>query len=141
MKYQLNPEAALEHEEQADDYELRAPRLGRRYHAAFKSAALRVCEAPNRCRIVSSSGLRRTSLRGFPFAIYFFEFGGTIQIVAVAHHRKRPGYWLGRLYQAVPGDVPAPLRVAGPRLNRGVVPHMRRFLEPLKGITCTAASL
>ena len=97
MRYQLHPEAALEHEEQAAYYEHRASGLGQRYDEAFKAAALRACEAPNRYRLVSLSGVRRISLRGFPLAVYYFEFGGVIQIVAVAHHRKRPGYWTGRL--------------------------------------------
>jgi toxin ParE1/3/4 len=97
VNFELHSEAALEHEEQAAYYKTRSPTLAQRYNKAFKSAAARACEAPHRHRVVSPEGVRRLSLRGFPFAIYFFEFGGVVQIVAIAHHRKRPGYWLSRL--------------------------------------------
>lgn len=97
MRYEFHPEAALEHEEQVVYYEKRAPNLGARYHSAFRSAALRVCEAPHRYKVVQTPGIRRTSLRGFPFSIIFRESAGVVQILAVAPHRKRPGYWTGRL--------------------------------------------
>jgi L-amino acid N-acyltransferase YncA len=97
VKYALHPEAALEHEEQVAYYEARAAGLGRRYHAAFRSALLRVCEAPHRFRIAQASGIRRVSLRGFPFSVIFREAGGAVQVLAVAPHRKRPGYWTNRI--------------------------------------------
>lgn len=97
MRYELHPEAALEHEEQVAYYEARAAGLGRRYHAAFRSAALRVCEAPHRYKVVRPPDIRRISLSGFPFSIIFRELVGIVQVLAVAHHRKRPRYWTGRL--------------------------------------------
>ena len=48
MKYALHPEAALEHEDQVAYYEARSAGLGRRYHAAFLSTLLRICDAPYR---------------------------------------------------------------------------------------------
>ena len=97
MKYQLHPEAALEHEEQVAYYEERASGLGGRYHAEFKSVVARICETPDHYMIVSPPDTRRSSLKGFPFSIIFRESGGTIQILAVAHHRRRPRYWAARL--------------------------------------------
>lgn len=44
MNYVLHPAAALEHEEQVAYYEARSPGLGRRYHAAFRSALLHVAK-------------------------------------------------------------------------------------------------
>ncbi|MCZ6625894.1 MAG: type II toxin-antitoxin system RelE/ParE family toxin [Deltaproteobacteria bacterium] len=41
-------------------------------------------------------GTRRFLLRRFPFAIVYREVGETIQIVAVAHGRRKPGYWKAR---------------------------------------------
>jgi hypothetical protein len=71
VKYELHPEAALEHEEQISYYEARAVGLGARYHAAFRYAALKACEAPSRYRIVAGQTLRRVSFRGFPHHIIF----------------------------------------------------------------------
>lgn len=97
MNYALHPEAALEHEEQVAYYEARAAGLGRRYHAAFRSALLRVCEAPHRFRTIQASGIRRVSLRGFPFSVIFREVEGAVQVLAIAPHRKRPGFWTSRI--------------------------------------------
>jgi plasmid stabilization system protein ParE len=41
-------------------------------------------------------GTRRFLLRRFPFAVVYREIGETIQIVAVAHGRRKPGYWKER---------------------------------------------
>lgn len=39
---------------------------------------------------------RRYLLRRFPFFIVFRETSDRVEILAVAHARRRPGYWLGR---------------------------------------------
>ncbi len=39
---------------------------------------------------------RRYLLRRFPFFVVFREDNGRIEILPVAHGRRRPGYWLGR---------------------------------------------
>jgi hypothetical protein len=36
-------------------------------------------------------------VRGFPFALAFRDLDDIIRIEAVAHARRRPGYWLHRL--------------------------------------------
>ncbi|MGH9624096.1 MAG: type II toxin-antitoxin system RelE/ParE family toxin [Bryobacteraceae bacterium] len=93
----LHPEAALEHEEQAAYYEARANGLGRGYNAAFRSAVRTICEAPLRHRVVQAPGIRRMSLRGFPFSVICREESGVVQVLAIAPYRKRPGYWSERL--------------------------------------------
>jgi plasmid stabilization system protein ParE len=95
VRYAFQSDAAREHEEQIAYYEARAKGLGRRYHEAFLEAIRRICEAPHRCRLVQAP-LRRLSLRDFPFSVIFRESNGTIRILAVAAHRKRPDYWLAR---------------------------------------------
>ena len=97
MRYELHPEAALEHEKQVAYFERRAPGLGQRYHEAFRSAALRASEGPRRYRVISSIGIRRVPFRGFLFAVIYRELGEIVQVLAVAPHRKHPGYWAGRL--------------------------------------------
>ena len=39
---------------------------------------------------------RRVMLRRFPFFVVYRANGDTIQIVAVAHARRLPGYWRAR---------------------------------------------
>jgi len=39
---------------------------------------------------------RRVFLRRFPFCVVYRVRGGHLEIVAVAHARRRPGYWRAR---------------------------------------------
>jgi hypothetical protein len=36
-------------------------------------------------------------LNTFPFSIVYLDDPDAVKIVAVAHHKRRPGYWKGRL--------------------------------------------
>jgi len=42
-------------------------------------------------------GTRKFVLRRFPFAILYREKETVVQVVAVAHGHRRPGYWKDRL--------------------------------------------
>jgi hypothetical protein len=37
--------------------------------------------------------IRRVSLRRFPYGVLFTVTPESIEIIAVMHHRRRPGYW------------------------------------------------
>lgn len=39
------------------------------------------------------AGMRRLTLRGFPFWIAYEELDAAITVWAVPHHRQRPGAW------------------------------------------------
>lgn len=41
-------------------------------------------------------GARRLILTGYPFDLVYREKQDSIIIVAIAHQRRRPGYWAGR---------------------------------------------
>jgi len=41
-------------------------------------------------------GTRRVLLKRFPYFIVFFDWQDEIYIVAVAHAKRRPGYWKRR---------------------------------------------
>jgi toxin ParE1/3/4 len=40
---------------------------------------------------------RKFVLRRYPFAVIYREREGVVQVLAVAHGRRRPGYWIERL--------------------------------------------
>jgi hypothetical protein len=42
-------------------------------------------------------GIRRFLLARFPFAIGYIVGADEIVVLAIAHLRRRPGYWLARL--------------------------------------------
>jgi toxin ParE1/3/4 len=97
VKYWLQPEAAEEHKQQVAYYEEAQAGLGRRYHNDFLDALLRPCTTPTRSRIVLAPNIRRTMFKGFfHFGIIYRQIDGQIQVLAIAHHRRLPGYWAGR---------------------------------------------
>jgi toxin ParE2 len=76
--------------------ELRAAGLGRRFFGEIQRAERLVAQLPE-SGYELSSGIRKCRLRKFPFSlIYSMEKEGLL-ILAVAHHRRRPGYWADRL--------------------------------------------
>ena len=40
--------------------------------------------------------IRRYVLRHFPYTIYYEVLGNIVTVLAVAHQRRRPGYWRKR---------------------------------------------
>jgi toxin ParE1/3/4 len=42
-------------------------------------------------------GARRVLVRGFPFGLVYVELEEEIRVIAVAHSRRRPGYWRDRV--------------------------------------------
>jgi hypothetical protein len=97
MSYGFHPAGEAEHLESIAYYELQRPGLGASYLADFESVMQQVCAAPRRYRIERQPDIRRAGLGRFPFAVLYREVGGVVEVLAVAHHRRRPGYWLGRL--------------------------------------------
>ncbi|MHB1282812.1 MAG: type II toxin-antitoxin system RelE/ParE family toxin [Metallibacterium scheffleri] len=96
MRVAFLPEAESEHLKQVAYYEAQQTGLGARYLAEVNAALEYICEAPLRFPIARPPALRRLGLRRFPFTIFFRELSGVVQVVAVAPHRRRPGYWSGR---------------------------------------------
>jgi hypothetical protein len=45
------------------------------------------------------AGYRRVNLKVFPYYIAYFILADTIWILAFAHCRRRPEYWIGRKQQ------------------------------------------
>ena len=96
MTWWLHPDAALEHEAQVAWYEARQTGLGRSYHNAFLSAVAMIVADPTRFKVVHKADIRKLRLRGFPFDLIYRQAGLAVQILAVAHHRRRPGHWTDR---------------------------------------------
>ena len=97
MNYEFHPAAEAEHLESVAYYESRQPGLGTSYLAEFESAVENVCQAPHRYPVERRPDIRRITLQRFPYTILYREVGGVVQVLAVAHHRRRPEYWMGRL--------------------------------------------
>ena len=91
----FNPLAEAELFEAARWYDDRSPGLGAAFVDAVHAAANVVLEAPKRWRLVR--GTRRYLMGRFPFAIVYRETSDEqIEIVAVAHLKRRQRHWARR---------------------------------------------
>jgi len=39
---------------------------------------------------------RRLSVRKFPYSVVYYVHGEQLRVIALAHHRRKPGYWTAR---------------------------------------------
>jgi toxin ParE1/3/4 len=97
VSYFFSEAARVEHLEHVAYYEERRAGLGARYLAAFEAAMVKVCDNPQRYRVELAPGIRRCRVLGFPYNILYRLSGSDIEVLVVAPHRRRPGYWLGRV--------------------------------------------
>jgi plasmid stabilization system protein ParE len=97
VRYHFTEAARAEHLEQVAYYEERQRGLGLRYTVAFESSIERVCAHPDRFPALNAYGVRRLHLHGFPFSILYRIEHEEIEVLAVAAHRRKPGYWAARL--------------------------------------------
>nr|VFK42311.1 MAG: hypothetical protein BECKTC1821E_GA0114239_101823 [Candidatus Kentron sp. TC] len=98
MKYIFHPAAESEHLETVAYYESQRKGLGADYLTEFESAMADICATPRRYPIARKPNIRRGRMKKFPFSILFREIFGSVQLLAVAHHRRHPEYWIGRLH-------------------------------------------
>ncbi len=89
------PEAEQEMLEAAIYYQSQASGLGVDYLSKVEQAVQAIAESPMTWPIIEDE-LRRRLIRRFPFGILYRIEPEKIVIVAVAHLRRRPGYWRGR---------------------------------------------
>jgi plasmid stabilization system protein ParE len=95
MKLEFHPEADLELLDTAFHYDLEIPGLGERFGAEVKRITELLLEYPIIGREVGS-GRRKLSLHRFPFTMIYAASPDVVYVLAVAHDRRRPGYWRSR---------------------------------------------
>jgi plasmid stabilization system protein ParE len=94
--FYLHPAALEEAEAAVHWYRERSPRAARRFVDELNQVIDRILEAPHRWPR-STNGTRKLNLPCFPFAVVYWLTENQIQIIAIAHGRRRPGYWKYRL--------------------------------------------
>lgn len=96
MKLVVAPDAVAELQDAAAFYMLKANvELGLAFVAEFERTANHVLANPM-LGSVFRGNRRRYFLRRFPYSIIYQATTEELRIVAVAHHRRRPGYWAKR---------------------------------------------
>jgi len=78
-------------------YDERRPGLGQEFFVAVDETFRLIRQFPEigkRAHEVSkASGVRKTAVEGFPYWVVYQELPSLLYIVAIAHFRRRPGYW------------------------------------------------
>jgi len=77
-------------------YRQRSERAAARFLDELDRAIEQISSSPNRFPIFEF-GTRRMLLRRFPYFVVFRETVTQLQVVAVAHGHRRPGYWRDRI--------------------------------------------
>jgi toxin ParE1/3/4 len=77
-------------------YERRRPGLGLDLHAAVQQAFTRIQASPESGSPYKVTHFRFWVVRRFPYVIYYKDYEDMVWVGAIAHARRRPGYWRRR---------------------------------------------
>lgn len=101
LGFDFHPEARAEFVADVNWYDAHEVGVGARFEVAVRAAIDAAVDSPeswakwldwDREPVVRSKGVP-----GFPYRVVYFVLGETLTIVAVAHERRRPGYWQDRV--------------------------------------------
>ena len=95
-KLLFHPAAIKEAESAARWYRERSILAAARFVDELNQMIDRILEAPHRWPR-GRRGTRKVKLPCFPFLVVYREEEGMVMVLAVAHGRRRPGYWKSRL--------------------------------------------
>lgn len=96
MRLEFHPEAELELIAAAVHYEEQVSGLGQRFEAEIRHATHLLVDQPE-IGVSVESNLRKFILIRFPFALYYSVTADVPCVEAIAHQRRRPGYWKSRI--------------------------------------------
>jgi len=92
----IHPAALEEAEAAVDWYARRSRRAARMFLDEIDLAIDQIGQNPEQYPLYHF-GARRMVLRRFPFVIVFRSLAAGVEIIAIAHGRRLPGYWRERL--------------------------------------------
>ena len=92
---EVHPLAADEAEAAERWYRERNETAAARFRRELDRAVELIAERPEAAPPYVAN-TRRFLLRRFPFFVVYREYSGHVQVVAVAHARRRPHYWRDR---------------------------------------------
>jgi plasmid stabilization system protein ParE len=88
----LAPAAESDIEEAFHWYQERDAAAANSFRAETLEAIDQLAADPRRWR-VDANGNRRRLLKRFPYSVWFEVTANTVTVLAIAHHRRMPGYW------------------------------------------------
>ncbi|HLW88557.1 MAG TPA: type II toxin-antitoxin system RelE/ParE family toxin [Terriglobales bacterium] len=94
--FRFHPEARVDLRDGARWYRERNPAVAAEFRTAINDVVRSVAEAPRRWP-THLYGTRRFVLQRFPFSVIYLDDPDEVVIVAVAHGKRKPGYWKRRV--------------------------------------------
>lgn len=98
MNLVVLPQAANEFEDATDYYEQRQTGLGRRFRDEVDRHIRWIADNPDIPR-VRKGDYRRVNLKVFPYYVAYLKRQETVWVLAIAHSRRKPKYWIKRKQQ------------------------------------------
>ena len=99
MKIRLHVEASSEIEAAATWYDAEQEGLGEELLDELARGLSTICASPTTWPVVRrSAGLRRFVLARFPYTIIYACTEDELRVYALAHQKRRPGYWRKRRF-------------------------------------------
>jgi toxin ParE1/3/4 len=96
MKARFLPAAEAELLKETEYYSIAREGLGIKFAREVERAVRMAVSNPDG-GMPFSKGTRRRLVKGFPFSLVYRLSDSEILIIALMHHRKRPGYWADRI--------------------------------------------
>jgi plasmid stabilization system protein ParE len=92
----LHPEAEQEYRDAYVWYRERSVPAAERFENAVERALRQIQQSPD-CWPLSHSRFRKYTLYEFPYCIFYRCDAARTFVLAVAHSKRKPGYWKHRL--------------------------------------------
>jgi plasmid stabilization system protein ParE len=93
-------EAERELDDAALTYDEQRPGLGQRFLNEVGVTTERIRQFPGAGapvkHVPAALGVRQAPVKGFPYHVVYLSTAKEIRVLAIAHYRRRPGYWLDR---------------------------------------------
>jgi toxin ParE1/3/4 len=98
--FRAQNEASQELDHAARWYEERRSGLGHRFLASVETTLEQIQLFPGAGaavpKVPKDLAVRRAPIKGFPYHVIYLETADTIHLLAFAHDKRRPSYWLSR---------------------------------------------
>jgi plasmid stabilization system protein ParE len=95
IAYSFHPDADAELEGAIQFYETRVRGLGRSFLAEVERTIFLIRHFPDAGK-PEALGCRRVVVARFPYSVVYRHAQDRILVLAIAHQRRRPGYWRRR---------------------------------------------
>lgn len=97
----FDAEAEAEYRVASQWYEGQRERLGLEFLDAVDATLAQIVAMPRSgfrvSRLPADLSVRRRAVSRFPYHVVYIEMASHIRILAIAHDRRKPGYWRERL--------------------------------------------